>query len=40
MAKADWDRDRRGQEVLGRELFCEAWFQLCDLWTEEICEAE
>jgi hypothetical protein len=26
------------QAVLGRELFCEAWFQLCDLWTDAICE--
>jgi hypothetical protein len=28
------------QAVLGRKLFLEAWFQLCDLWTDAICETE
>ena len=32
----DWVRDRRGEELLPREYFCDALFELADVWTKGI----
>jgi hypothetical protein len=35
-AELDWVRDCFGNEFMNRTLFYQAWYQLADLWTEEI----
>ena len=36
----DWATDARGQLRLTQELFCDAIFELCDVWTQEVKEQE
>ena len=35
-AEKDWSRDSFGYDHLDRTRFAQAWFQLADIWTEEI----
>ena len=35
-AESDWERDRKGQLALTRELFMDAIFELIDHWTEGL----
>ena len=39
-ADKDWERDRQGHDFLDRERLMDCWFQLADLWTENICAQE
>ena len=38
--KEDWHRDAKGSERLGRVGFCDALFELADMWTAGICPYE
>ena len=37
---SDWEEDAKGKSRLSRKLFCDALFQLADLWTAGICSYE
>ena len=39
-AKEDWEKDVRGGTALGREAFCDALFELADVWTKTCDAAE
>ena len=36
VAEAEWEHDRFGAEELDRQRFGQSWFQLADLWTDDI----
>ena len=36
----DWKNDARGKDLLSRQAFCDALFELADMWTAGICPYE
>jgi hypothetical protein len=39
-AEDDWAKDALGVPALNRHRFAQGWFELADLWTDNICATE